>query len=78
MFNKTASGLTCYMFFSNILNIAQTLLGKYYLFDQEKIRAELELNKAKPKKQGGFRDRLEQMMKEQQRVAQEKAKQNKK
>lgn len=78
MFNKTASGLTCYMFFSNVLNIGQTLLGKYYLFDQDKIRAELELNKSKPKKQGGFRDRLETMMKEQQKLQQEKAKQNKK
>lgn len=78
MFNKTAAGLTCYMFFSNILNIIQTLLGKYYLFDQNKIRAELELNKAKPKKTGGFRERLEQMMKEQQKAQQEKAKNLKK
>lgn len=78
MFNKTAAGLTCYMFFSNILNIAQTLLGKYYLFDQNKIRAELELNKTKPKKSGGFRERLEQMMKEQQKIQQEKAKNIKK
>ncbi|MBK9108290.1 MAG: membrane protein insertase YidC [Saprospiraceae bacterium] len=78
MFNKTAAGLTCYMFFSNILNIFQTLLGKYYLFDQNKIRAELELNKAKPKKTGGFRERLEQMMKEQQKAQQEKAKNLKK
>ncbi len=74
MFNKTAAGLTCYMFFSNLLNIAQTILGKRFLFDTEAIRASLELNKSKPKKQGGFRDRLEQMMKEQQRIQQEKAK----
>lgn len=78
MFNKTAAGLTCYMFFSNVFNIGQTILGKTVLFDQEKIRLELNKNKAKPRKQGGFRDRLEQMMKEQQRIQQEKAKQNKK
>ncbi len=78
MFNKTAAGLTCYMFFSNLLNIAQTVLGKRFLFDDEKIRFELEKNKSKPKKQGGFRDRLEQMMKEQQRIQQEKSKQPKK
>jgi YidC/Oxa1 family membrane protein insertase len=74
MFNKTAAGLTAYMFFSNLLNIFQTVGGKKFLFDNDKIRASLELNKTKPKKQGGFRDRLEQMMKEQQRVQQEKAK----
>ena len=74
MFNKTAAGLTCYMFFSNLLNIAQTILGKRFLFDNDAMRASLELNKLKPKKQGGFRDRLENMMKEQQRIQQEKAK----
>jgi YidC/Oxa1 family membrane protein insertase len=74
MFNKTAAGLTCYMFFSNLLNIAQTILGKQFLFDNDKIRAGLELNKTKPRKQGGFRDRLETMMKEQQRIQQDKAK----
>jgi YidC/Oxa1 family membrane protein insertase len=74
MFNKTAAGLTVYMFFSNLLNIAQTILGKNFLFDTEKIRAKLELNKSKPKKQGGFRDRFESLMKEQQRIQQEKLK----
>ncbi|MBK9722086.1 MAG: membrane protein insertase YidC [Saprospiraceae bacterium] len=78
MFNKTAAGLTCYMFFSNLLNIAQTILGKRFLFDNEKIRGELELNKTKPRKTGGFRDRLENMMKEQQRIQQERDKKPKK
>ncbi|MBK8734423.1 MAG: membrane protein insertase YidC [Saprospiraceae bacterium] len=73
MFNKTASGLTCYMFFSNLLNITQTILGKNYLFDQNKIRAQLEVNKAKPKKQGGFQQRLEQMVKDQQKIQQDKS-----
>jgi YidC/Oxa1 family membrane protein insertase len=78
MFNKTAAGLTAYMFFSNLLNIAQTLIGKYYLFDQDKIRVELERNKSKPRKKGGFRDRLETMMQEQQRQQQEKIKKTRK
>lgn len=76
MFNKTAAGLTCYMFFSNLLNIAQTILGKKYLFDQDKIRAALEVNKSKPKKQSGFSARFQEMVKEQQRIQQER--QNKK
>lgn len=74
MFNKTAAGLTCYMFFSNLLNIIQTILGRSYLFNHDKIRDQLELNKNKPKKKGGFQERLEQMMKEKQRMEQEKLK----
>ncbi|MBK9271829.1 MAG: membrane protein insertase YidC [Saprospiraceae bacterium] len=78
MFNKTAAGLTCYMFFSNILNIAQTIIGKNYLFDHNKIREKLELNKSKPKKKGGFQEKLQEMMKEKQRLDMEKAKNLKK
>ncbi|MBL7810158.1 MAG: membrane protein insertase YidC [Saprospiraceae bacterium] len=77
-FNNFASGLTLYLCFSNILNIAQTLVTKEYLIDKEKIREQLEANKAKPKKQSGFRARLEQAMKEQQRMQEEKTKQQKK
>lgn len=77
-FNNFASGLTLYLCFSNILNIAQTLITKEYVIDKEKIMTQLEANKAKPKKQSGFRARLEQAMKEQQRMQEEKNKQQKK
>lgn len=74
VFNSLASGLTCYMLFSNLLNIFQTLATKQFVFNDEKIREELEANKKKPKKKGGFQERLEQAMKEQQRAAQERNK----
>lgn len=77
-FNNFASGLTLYLCFSNILNIGQTLVTKEFLIDKEKIKAQLEINKAKPKKTTGFRARLDQAMKEQQRVQDEKAKKDKK
>ena len=77
-FNNFASGLTLYLCFSNILNIGQTLVTKEYLIDKEKIKAKLEANKAKPKKTSGFRARLDQAMKEQQRIQEEKNKQQKK
>ncbi len=73
-FNNFASGLTLYLCFSNILNIGQTLVTKEFLIDKEKIKAQLEINRAKPKKTSGFRARLDQAMKEQQRVQEEKAK----
>ncbi|MBX2876275.1 MAG: membrane protein insertase YidC [Saprospiraceae bacterium] len=67
-FNTYASGLTCYLFFSNLFNIGQTVVTKNYIIDQDKVRAELEENKKKPKKKSGFQSRLEAAMKEQQRV----------
>lgn len=67
-FNTYASGLTCYLFFSNLFNIGQTVVTKNYIIDQDKVRAALEENKKKPKKKSGFQERLEAAMKEQQRV----------
>lgn len=65
-FNNYASGLTCYMFFSNMINIAQTVITKQFVFNDEKLKAELATKKAKPKKQSKFQARLEAAMKEQQ------------
>lgn len=69
-FNSYASGLTLYLLYSNLLNIAQTVGAKRFLFDESKIMETLNANKAKPKKEGGFQQRLEAAMKEQQRQAQ--------
>jgi YidC/Oxa1 family membrane protein insertase len=71
-FNSYASGLTCYMFFSNLINILQTVITKKFVFDETKIRKELEVQKSKPKKKGGFQARLEEAMKMQQQVAEAK------
>jgi len=81
-FNNYASGLTCYMFFSNLFNIMQTVITKKFIFDDDKIAKELELEKAKPKKpkkKGGFQQRLEEAMKQQQEIQRKnEAKKNKK
>ncbi len=74
-FNSFAAGLTCYLFFSNVFNIAQTVITKNFIIDQDKLRAKLDANKAKPKKKGGFSERLQNALKEQQRA---QAKQGKK
>ena len=73
-FNNFAAGLTCYMLFSNLLNILQTVVTKEYIIDKKKIEEELEAYKKKPKKKkkGGFQDRLEAAMKEQKKQAAEK------
>lgn len=80
-FNSYASGLTAYLLFSNTFNIAQTLITKNYIIDQEKLNRELNAYKAKPKKKKtGFRARLQEAMEEQQRMKdqQEKNKKGKK
>ncbi len=66
-FNSFASGLTCYLFFSNLFNITQTIVTKNFIIDQEKIKVALEENRKKPKKKGGFQERLQEALKEQQR-----------
>ncbi len=67
-FNNFASGLTCYLLFSNIINIAQTAVTKNYIINKDKIEQELSDYKKKPKKKSGFQERLEKAMKEQQKV----------
>ncbi len=71
-FNNYAAGLTTYLFFSNILNVSQMVATKNFLIDKNKIEAELVAYQKKPKKKGGFGQRLEAAMKEQQRLQAEK------
>lgn len=74
-FNSYASGLTCYLLFSNLITIGQTIVTRNYIIDKEKIMAQLEAYRKQPKKKGGWQDRLESAMKEQQRIQAERAKQ---
>ena len=68
-FNSYASGLTAYLLFSNVLNIGQTMATKAFLIDEAKILAQMEDHKKKPKKTGGFQDRLQKVLEEQRKIA---------
>ncbi len=72
-FNSFASGLTCYLLFSNILNITQTLVTKEFLIDKKKIQEVIETNRKKPKKKSGFQARLEEAMKQQEEMKKQQA-----
>ena len=78
-FNRYASALTCYMLFSNLINIVQTVGTKKFVFNDEKILAELEEKKknAKPKKKSGFQARLEEAMSQQKKIQDQKSKKSK-
>ena len=67
-FNSYAAGLTTYMFTSNLMNISQMVFTKNVLIDKEKIERQLIANQKKPKKKGGFSERLAEAMKEQQKT----------
>ncbi len=74
-FNMYASSLSLYYFVSNLLTITIMLVIKHYIIDEEKIHAKIEENKKKPKKEGKFRKRLNDAMKQAQ---EQQAKQQKK
>ncbi|OBX23198.1 MULTISPECIES: membrane protein insertase YidC [Bizionia] len=75
-FNNYASGLSLYYFISNLISIGIMLVIKNYILDEDKIHAQIQINKKKPKKQNKFQKKMADMMEqaEQQKQTQEKRK----
>jgi len=75
-FNQYASGLSLYYFISNLISIGIMLVIKNYILDEDKIHAQIQVNKTKPKKQNKFQKKMANMMEqaEQQKQAQAKRK----
>lgn len=72
--NTSASGLSWYYFVSNAINIVIILVIKYWILDEKKIHAQIQMNKEKPKKEGKFQKRMREMMEkaqEQQKLAEQ-------
>ena len=63
-FNNYASGLSLYYFISNVLTIVLMLVIKNFIIDDNKILTQIEENKKKPLKVGGFRARLQKALEE--------------
>jgi YidC/Oxa1 family membrane protein insertase len=64
-FNNYASGLSLYYFISNLITIAIMLVIKHYILDEEKIHAQIQVNKAKPqKKPNRFQKKMKELMDE--------------
>ena len=65
IFNSFPAGLTYYYFLSTTFTLIQQLVIKQFFVDEDKIRARLVAKKAKPRKKGGFWDRLQEAQKKQ-------------
>ena len=61
--NNYSSGLSYYYFLANVITIGQTYLIRSFV-DEDKIRAQLQVNKKKPVKRSNFQKRLEEMAKQ--------------
>lgn len=70
VFNDYASGLSYYYFLSLLITILQTYIFRACIND-EKVRAQLKANAAKPKKKSGFMARLEEAQRRQQAMLRE-------
>ena len=75
-FNQYASGLSLYYFISNLISIGILLVIKNFVLDEEKIHANIQVKKAKPKKESRFQKKMKDMMEqaEQQKQMQQKKK----
>ena len=75
-FNNYASGLSLYYFISNLITIGIMIVIKNYILDEDKIHAQIQENKKKPKKQSRFQKKMAEMM--EQAEQQKRAQQNRK
>lgn len=75
-FNNYASGLSLYYFISNLITIGIMIVIKNYILDEEKIHATIQEKKKRPKKQGRFQRKMQEMMEkaEEQKRMQQKRK----
>ncbi len=73
-FNTYGSGLSLYNFISNLITIGIMLVIKKYFINSDKIHAQIQENKTKPKTEGKFQRKMREMMEQ----AEEQKKINKK
>ncbi len=76
IFNGLPSALTWYYTVSNLITLLLQFVIQNYIIDHDKILAEIQLNKKKPRAKSKWQERLEQMQETQKKVnsMQEKAK----
>lgn len=64
--NNFSAGLSYYYLLANLISIAQMTVLKSWFVDEQKIRAQLELNMRTPRKKSKWQQRIEDIQKQQQ------------
>lgn len=73
--NSYPAGLNYYYFLSTLITILLTIAFKQFL-NEDKLLAQMEANKKKPKKKSSFMARMEEAQKMQEKAARDRAKEN--
>jgi len=63
-FNNYSSGLSMYYLIANLITIAQQIIIRKWIVDEDKIHAKIQLNKTKIKKKSSFASKIEKRMKD--------------
>jgi YidC/Oxa1 family membrane protein insertase len=76
IFNRLPSALTWYYTVSNVITLLLQLVIQRYIINHDKLLAQIDQNRKKPKTKSKWQDRLEQMQEQQKRIKemQEKSK----
>jgi len=69
IFNSFSSALTYYYLLTNIITFGQQWLIKTFFVNEDALHAQIQVNKTKPRKKGGWQERLETYTKAQQSKA---------
>jgi YidC/Oxa1 family membrane protein insertase len=76
IFNGLPSALTWYYTVSNVITLAMQFVIQNYIIDHNKILADIESNKKKPKEKSKWQERMEQMQEAQKKVQESQKKVN--
>lgn len=68
IFNKLPSGLTWYYTVSNVITLALQFVIQHYIINHDKLIAQIEANRKKPKKQSKWQERIAQMQEQQKQM----------
>jgi YidC/Oxa1 family membrane protein insertase len=68
IFNKLPSGLTWYYTVSNAITLILQFVIQHYIINHDRIIAQIEANRKKPKKQSKWQERIAQIQEQQKQM----------
>jgi YidC/Oxa1 family membrane protein insertase len=74
IFNRLPSALTWYYTVSNVITLLLQLVIQKYIINHDKLIAQIDMNRKKPKTKSKWQERLEQMQEQQKRIQEMKDK----